>query len=81
MKELLKPCYSFAVGLWLGTDPLETAREVKLALHHVEEDGDSRFAQFDLWHKRHLQNGSHHLRDELDLVGTWKQIEEHKTKV
>lgn len=49
--------------------PLEAAGEVELALHHVEEDGDGGLAQLNLRHQRHLQDGPHHLRDELVLVG------------
>lgn len=49
---------------------LEAACEVELALHHVKEDGDGGLAQLDLGHQRHLQDWSHHLRDELDLVRT-----------
>lgn len=52
-----------------GTHPLEAAGEVELALHHVEEDGDGGLPQLDLRDQRHLQDGAHHLRDELDLVG------------
>lgn len=51
-----------------GTDPLEAAREVELALHHVEEDGDGGFTQLDLRNQRHLQDRTDHLWDEFDLV-------------
>lgn len=54
------------------TYPLEAACEVKLALHHVKEDGDGGLSQLDLRNQRHLQNRTHHLRDELDLVGALK---------
>lgn len=55
------------------THPLEAAREVELALHHVEEDGDGGLAQLDLRNERHLQDGTHHLWDEFDLVGSLSQ--------
>lgn len=55
------------------THPLEAARKMKLALHHVEEDGDGGLAQLDLRNKRHLRDGTHHLRDEFDLVGSLRQ--------
>lgn len=51
---------------------LKAACEVEFTLHHVEEDGDGGLAELDLGHQRHLQDGPHHLRDELDLVWTYR---------
>lgn len=55
------------------THPLEAAREVELALHHVEEDGNGGLPQLDLGDERHLQDGTHHLRDEFILVRPLKE--------
>lgn len=60
------------------TDRLETASEVKLALHHVKEDGNRGFTQLDLRNQRHLQNRTHHLRDKLDLVWTCRMFRRNK---
>lgn len=57
----------------MKTHPLEAAREVELALHHVEEDGDGGLSQLDLRDQRHLQDGTHHLWDEFYLVGPLKE--------
>lgn len=64
--------------IFQNTHPLEATCEVKLALHHVKEDGDGGLSQLDLGNKGHLQNWTHHLRDELYLVGALKikQVEE-----
>lgn len=56
------------------TDRLEAASEVKLALHHVKEDGNGGFTQLDLRNQRHLQNRTHHLRDKLDFVWTCRML-------
>jgi len=61
--------FSVAVGLAL------MAWRVKLALHHVEEDRDGGLAQFRLGQQRHLQEGPHHGRHEVDLV--LAQVEPH----
>ena len=53
-----------------GPYQLEAAGKVELALHHVKEDGDGGLSQLDLRHQGHLQDGTHHLRDEPYLVGT-----------
>lgn len=50
------------------THPLEAAREVELALHHVKEDGDGGLPQLDLRDECHLQDGAHHFGNELNLV-------------
>lgn len=50
------------------THPLEAARKVGLALHHVKEDRDGGFAQLYLRDQRHLQHGAHHLWDKFNLV-------------
>lgn len=62
----------------VNTDRLETASEVKLALHHVKEDGNRGFTQLDLRNQRHLQNRTHHLRDKLDLVWTCRMFRRNK---
>lgn len=55
---------------------------MELALHHVEEDGDGGLAQLDLRDEGHLQNGTHHLGNELDLVGAlWRDKENGSMKV
>lgn len=41
---------------------------MKLALHHVEEDGDGGFTQLRLRDECHLQDRADHLGNELDLV-------------
>lgn len=46
---------------------------MELALHHVKEDGDGGLSQLDLRNKRHLQDGTHHLWNELYLVGPLKR--------
>lgn len=43
--------------------------EVVLTLHHVKEDGDGGFPKLWLRHQGSLQDGPHHGRDELHLVG------------
>lgn len=50
---------------------------MELALHHVEEDGDGGLAQLYLGDQRHFQDGTHHLRDEFDLVGPFSRIGKH----
>lgn len=59
---------------WLS-HPAEAAGEPVLAEHHVEEDGDGGFAQLQLRHQRHLQDGTHHARDKLDLALAWEDRE------
>lgn len=61
------------------TDRLETASEVKLALHHVKEDGNGGFAQLDLRNQRHLQNRTHHLGDKPDLVWTCRMFRRNES--
>ncbi len=39
---------SFCFVMFQRTHPLEAACEVELALHHVEEDGDSGLSQLNL---------------------------------
>ncbi len=56
------------------TDRLEAASEVKLALPSCQEDGNGGFTQLDLRNQRHLQHGTHHLRDELDFVWTCRML-------
>lgn len=61
------------VSSCLRTHPLEAAREMELALHHVEEDGDGGLSQLDLGNKRHLQDRTHHLWNEFNLVGPLRE--------
>lgn len=63
------------------TDHLETASEVKLALHHVKEDGNGGFTQLDLRNQRHLQNRTHHLGDKPDLVLTCRIVQKKQVKM
>lgn len=67
-RSLCCRCVTFMLFQW--THPLEAAREVRLALHHVEEDGDGGLAQLYLRNQSHLQHGAHHLWDEFNLVST-----------
>lgn len=63
----------------MRTHPLEAAREMELALHHVEEDGDGGLSQLDLGNKRHLQDRTHHLWNEFNLVGPLREGGGEKT--
>lgn len=45
---------SAEVLISVQTDRLEAASEVKLALHHVKEDGNGGFTQLNLRNQRHL---------------------------
>lgn len=47
---------------------LEVSRVSMLTGDHVKEDGNGRPPQFLLWDQSHLQNGTHHARDERHLM-------------
>lgn len=66
-------CYSPLVSPCLITHSLEAAREMELALHHVEEDRDGGLSQLDLRNQCHLQDRTHHLRNEFNLVLTLRE--------
>ena len=69
-KESCGCCYfdvrRVPLGVAIGF-ALESGR-VKLALHHVEENGNCGFAQFRLGQQRHFQELAHHGRHEINLV-------------
>lgn len=46
---------------------------MELALHHVEEDRDGGLSQLDLGNQCHLQDRTHHLWNEFNLVLTLRE--------
>lgn len=56
---------------------VEVSRVWIFTSDHVEEDGNGGPPQLLLWDQSHLQDGTHHARDEADLVTAWKK---HTTK-
>lgn len=66
--------HSICFLLFQRTHPLEAACGVELALHHVKEDGDGGIPQLYLRNQRHLQDRTHHLWDEFNLVGPLNKV-------
>lgn len=66
------PEITYGSFLWKYHMEVSTPTEVMLALHHVEEDRDGCLTQFWFRSQSHLQDWTHHRRNELDLVRPWK---------